>query len=164
MKQNLDVLKTEIRDYLEAAHFNVYYGYSRMMDTLPIVFWDVDRYPDYKMFLRTAEGTQVKLIVLHTREFSAVFVDNALERLEDSDMDPDEQRTTERRLKQMRAYDGFTCAIELSFDLQSRAYIFELRTEWYDEFSDILEDIDSAFPDDEDDDDEDPIGGYFSKN
>jgi hypothetical protein len=165
MNQNLDVLKTEIRDYLEAAHFNVYYGYSRMLDTLPVVFWDVERYPDYKMFLRTAEGTEVKLIVLHSREFSVDLVDDAVERLPVAGFDRDEQRNVERKLRDMRVYDGFTCAIELSFDLQGRAYIFSLHTDWYDEFSDLLEDIDDAIADEQDDDDDEgPIGGYFSKN
>ena len=44
---------------------------------------------------------------------------------------PDERRMTERRLKELRAYDGFTCAIELSFDMGQRAYIFELRTDFW---------------------------------
>ena len=64
----------------------------------------------------------------------------------------------------MRAYDGFTCAIELSFDFEGRAYIFDLRTEWYEEFNDMLDDIEAAIPDEDEDDDEGPIGGYFSKN
>jgi hypothetical protein len=162
MKQNLDVLKTEIQEYLESRDLVVYHGYSRTLDTLPIVMWDTDRYSDYKMFVKAAEAAGVKLLVLHTREFSTEFAGNALEQLEGSDLPPDEHRAMERRLRDMRAYDGFTCAIEISFDLAGRAYIFELRTEWYDEFTDILEDIDSSMVDG--DEDEGPIGGYYSKN
>lgn len=165
MKQNLDLLKTEIQEYLESREFVIYFGYSRTLDALPIVMWDADRHPDYKMFLKAAEVSGAKIIVLHTREFSADFVDNALDQLESAELGAEERRGLERRLREMRAYDGFTCAIELSFDVQQRAYIFDLRTEWYEEFSDLIEDIDSAIPDDDDDvTDEGPIGGYFSKN
>jgi len=165
MKQNLDVLKTEIQEYLDRQKFVTYYGHSRTLDSLPIVMWDTGRHPEYQRFLKAAEAAGARLIVLHSREFSARFVDNALEEVEASDLTPEERRTIERRLRDMRAYDGFTCAVELSFDMGQRAYIFELRTEWYDEFSEMLDDIDMAFPDDEEDDpDEGPIGGYFSKN
>jgi hypothetical protein len=165
MKQNLDVLKTEIQEYLESRHLVIYHAYSRTLDALPIVMWDTDRHPEYKEFIAAAEAVGAKMLAMHTREFSAAFVDNALEEIEDADMSPDDRRTIERRLREMRAYDGFTCAIELSFDMGQRAYIFELRTEWYNEFSDLLDEIDAAFPgDDDEDEDEGPIGGYFSKN
>jgi hypothetical protein len=164
MKQNLDVLKTEIREHLEGRDVAVFHGYSRSMDNVSMVFWDTQRYPDYKQFLDTAEAAGARLLVLHAREFSAILVDNALEQLEEGDFGPDDRRAIERRLRELRAYDGFTCAIELSFDQNGRVYMFELRTEWYDEFSDLLDEIDSAMPQPEDESDEGPIGGYFSKN
>lgn len=164
MKQNLDVLKTEIQEYLDRHNLIVYHGFSRSLDALPMVMWDTGRYPDYELFLKAAEASGAKIIVLYSREFSAGFVDNAISELEESEMLPDERRMTERRLRELRAYDGFTCAIELSFDLGQRAYIFELRTDWYNEFSDLLDEIDSSLPEDEEDPDEGPIGGYFSKN
>jgi len=37
----------------------------------------------------------------------------------------------------LRAYEGFTCALELSFDLQARVYLFNLRAEWYEEYLDL---------------------------
>jgi hypothetical protein len=163
MRQNLDVLKTEIREFLETHNFVVFHGHSRALDSLPIVFWDTHSHPEYKDFLKAAEAVGAKLVVLHTREFSSDFVDNALDRLEDSELVVDDRRTVERRMREMRAYDGFTCVLELSFDFGGRAYLFDLRTEWYDEFSDLLDDIDAALPDEEEED-EGPIGGYFSKN
>lgn len=165
MKQNLDVLKTEIQEHLDGLGFVTYFGFSRTLDDLPIVMWDSTRHPDYKLFLKAAESAGVKLVVFHTREFSAQFCDNALDELSGADIPAEERRGMERRLRELRAFDGFTCAIEISFDVQNRAYIFELRTEWYDEFSDLLEDIDSALVGDgEETEDEGPIGGYFSKN
>ena len=164
MKLNLDVLKTEILEHLESRKLAVFHGYSRAMDNLPIVFWDTDRYPDYKQFLDTAEQAGAKMFVLHSRDFSALLVDNALEQLDDTDFMPEDRRAIERRLRDLRAYDGFTCAIEISFDQNARVYMFELRTEWYEEFSDLLDEIDAAVPDADENEDEGPIGGYFSKN
>lgn len=165
MKQNLDVLKTEIQEYLDREKFVTYFGYSRTLDGLPIVMWDTERHPEYQQFLKAAAAAGVKLIVIHSREFSVRFVENALEEIEGSDLSPEERRSIERRLRDMRAYDGFTCAVELSFDVGHRAYIFELRTEWYDEFSELLDEIDLSLPgEDDEDEDEGPIGGYFSKN
>jgi hypothetical protein len=164
MKLNLDVLKTEIGETLESRKFAVFHGYSRAMESMPTVFWDTHRYPDYKQFLDTATAAGANLLVLHAREFSSLLVDNSLEQLEDGDFAPEDRRAIERRLRELRAYDGFTCAIELSFDLNNRMYMFELRTEWYEEFSDLLDEIDSAMPHADDESDEGPIGGYFSKN
>ena len=81
------------------------------------------------------------------------------------DLTVEEQRGYERRLREMRAYDGFTCAVELSFEREGVIYMFELRTEWIEEFNAILDDIDvSVSPDDDDEDEGGPMGGYFSKN
>jgi hypothetical protein len=164
MKQNLDVLKTEIREHLETRKLAIFHGYSRAMDSIPMVFWDTVRFPDYKQFLDTAEAVGAKMVVLHAREFSSLLVDNALDQLEDGEFLPEDHRAIERRLRDLQSYDGFTCAIELSYDQNGRVYLFELRTEWYEEFSDLLDDIDSAIPHPDDEPDEGPMGGYFSKN
>ena len=166
MKQNLDILKTEVQEYLEKSGMVVYYGYSRTLDHLPIVMWDVDHHPEYERFVAAAKAVGTQLIVFHTRQFMSEFVDNATDDLEQADVTADERRAYERRLREMRAYDGFTCALELSFDHGGRAYIFELRTDWYNDFSDLLGEINLAIPPEDDDehDDEGPIGGFFSKN
>lgn len=162
---NLDTLKGEIEQYLVEQDFAVFRGFPRMLDTLPLVYWDCDRFPDYKAFLDTAKAAGVRLVVYHQHEFSADQIDNSLERLEQIELPRDDQRAMERRLKEMRVYDGFTCALELSFDHQGRIYVFDLRTEWYEELSDLLDDIHmlTSGPDEEDDDDT-PMSGYFSKN
>jgi hypothetical protein len=63
----------------------------------------------------------------------------------------------------MRAHEGSVCAIELSFDHQARVFLFDLRTEWFEEFSDLLDEIHllTAEPSDGNDS---PISGYFSRN
>ena len=75
----------------------------------------------------------------------------------------EERRAWEKKLRELRAYLGFTCTLEMTFDHGARTYVFDLRTDWYDEFCDLIEDIDAAFPDD--DEDTGSFGsGYFSRN
>jgi hypothetical protein len=162
MKPNLDALKTEIEECLEQAGLALFYGYSRSLDALPAVEWDCEQYPDFRLFVKAALTAEAKIIVFHQREFSSELLEDALERLTDCDLPPEECQQLERRLNDLHAYHGAVCAVELSFDHQGRVFLFDLRTEWYEEFSEMLDEIQllSAPVDDDDS----PISGYFSKN
>jgi hypothetical protein len=162
MKQNLDTLKTEIDNYLKQSGFVVFYGMSRSIDEAPEIDWDTAHYPDYRQFLEVAKQLSARLIVLHHREFDSEIIDRALDQLEGTSVEYEDRRHIEARLRELNMYDGFTCVIELSFDYQDVMYMFELRTDWYNELNDILEQLDIA-PDGEADDD-DTFGGYYSKN
>jgi hypothetical protein len=162
MSLNLDELKTEVLQHLEKQDFVVFHGYSRLADTDSFVAWDTERQPAYQKFLDTAKRAGVKLIVYHQREFTQAHVDEAAERLEGCDVSVEEQRSMERKLRELRAYEGFTCALELSFDLAGRVYLFNLRAEWYEDYLDLLEEMDAAMADEEDDDES--MGGYYSRN
>ena len=159
---NLDTLKSEIETHLKENDFLVFHGFSRALERKVEVEWDTARYPDYKEFLAVAKHLGIKLIVLHHREFSASLVERALEELEESTIDFEDQREVERRLHELRVYDGFTCAVEMSFDYENVSYFFEMRTQWYTELNNILDELDILG--DEEDDDEDPLSGYYSKN
>ena len=163
MRPNLDLLKTEIPDYIRSRKLLLFPAFSRVLDQTPMVFWNTTKNPEYKEFVAAAEAAGAKVIAFYDREFSAEVVDDGLDRLEQAQLPREEQRAYDRRLRDMRAYDGFTCAVELSFDMNGVVYMFELRTEWFEELNQILDDVESVIPDDEDDD-EGPIGGYFSKN
>jgi hypothetical protein len=164
MKINLDSLKTEIVSHLKENGFVVFHGFSRSMDEGPEVEWDTFHYPDYKDFVAVAKQLDVKLMVVHHREFNSTIVDRAIDEIPASGADFQEQRQYEQRLRELAMYDGFTCMIELSFDLAETMYIFELRTEWYNELNAILEELDMQSGMEADDQDEDPLGGYYSKN
>jgi hypothetical protein len=164
MRLNLETLRPEIQEYLESRGMVVFHGYPRSGDPSVPVFWDTQRHPDYRMFLAAAEAAGARLLTLYAREFTDDLVDDALERLEESGLPRDEQRAIEMRLREMRGYAGFTCHIELSFDLASRVYVFDLRTVWFDDLNDLLDRIDDAYGEG-DEEDEGPLGGgYFSKN
>lgn len=163
MTPNLDVLKDEILAYLETEGFVVFRGYSRQLNDSSCVYWDTVGHPDFRKFLQAARGVEARLIVYHARRFSDEMVEDALERLQECDLPREEHRRLERRFRELRAYDGFTCALELSFDYQARTYLFELQADWYEDYLDLLEEIEAAAPEQEEED-EGPVGGYFSRN
>lgn len=163
MNLNLDTLKTEVLEYLQAEGFVVFHGYSRLADTDSFVAWDTDRMPDFRTFLSAAKKAGVSLVVYNFRGFTQGHVDEAAERLEGCELSAEERRNLERRLRELRVHEASTCALELSFDFQGRVYLFNVRSEWYEDYLDLLEEIDAARPD-EDDEDDDSIGGYYSRN
>lgn len=163
MHINLDALKEDIQNSLSTGEFVVFHGYARSTENLPAVYWDTESHPGHEEFLRTAKAAGVSMIVFHQQEFSAEMVDDAVAHLEGSDLAAEDYRLIQGRLEELRRFNGFTCSMELSFDYQGRAYIYELRAEWYEEYTDIVDELEFGVHDGEDDEDP-PIGGYFSKN
>jgi hypothetical protein len=162
MKSNLDTLRSEIQDHLESRGISVFHGIPRGGEEAPAVYWDTARHPGYQNFLSAAEAAGVRMVTLYANEFSEEIVDDALVRLENSSLSREERRAIEQRLHEMRAYTGFTCQIQISFDIAPRVYVFDLVTEWYEDLSEMLDRIDDAY---ENVDDDEPLGGsYFSKN
>ena len=162
MNVNLDTLKSEILQHLSSEGFVIFHGYSRMADAQSFVAWDSERYPDHRQFLKVAKQAGITVIVFNDRQFSADHLEDAAERLQACELAAEERRTLERRLRDLRAFEGFTCALELSFDCQGRVYLFNVRAEWYEDFLDLLEEVDSFLPEDEEEGDS--MGGYFSRN
>jgi hypothetical protein len=160
---NLDTLKREILDTLEASGLAIFRGTPGGLEGLPMVLWDVEHHPDYQMFLETARKTGAKLVIFSSREFAASDVDDLLEQLDECDLSRDEQREYERRLREMRIFEGVTCTLELAFDCDSRLYVYEVQPDWYEEFLNLEEELTTRF-DDDDLDSGNPLGGYFSKN
>ncbi len=161
MKENLATVSSEIQDYLKSVGIAIFHGEEREVDGVPTVHWDSLRRPDYHEFVAAAMAAGAKLINMYVNEFSVDMLDALADRVA---LLPREQRQkVERRLRELRVYNDYVCQIELSFDLGQRVYLFELRTEWFDDLNELLHEIDDS--DDDDDDAEAPLGGgYFSKN
>ena len=145
-QQNLDTLKSEIEAYLKSHGFVVFYGTPSGLVERPEIGWDSAHYPDFRDFLAVAKQLDIRLVVFHHREFTASILDRAIEELQDAAYDFDDQRDVERRLRELRVYDGFTCSLGLSFEHEKVTYFFELRTEWFTELNTILDELD-MFPD-----------------
>lgn len=162
VKTNLESLRAEIEEYLRSHDVAIFYS-AHPVDAQPsTAHWDVEGHPDFRTFLATAESAGVRLVTLFANEFVEETVEEAVDLLEDSELSREERRSIEQRLRELRGYTGFICEIEVSFDLGSRAYIFDLRTDWFEEFNEIVEQIGGDI---EGKDDNEPLGGpYFSKN
>ena len=129
-----------------------------------MVFWDARGYPDYRSFAHAAKQAGAKMMLFAHRELHEPEVDDALEMLKQSTLSRDERRTLERGLDEVRRHLGSTCTLELSFGFEGRMFVFELVTEWYQQFMDYLELLDVAGDDDDDEEEPPSLGGYFSKN
>lgn len=163
MDLNLDTLKREVLEYLTAAGFAVFRGISGGLEGSPPVVWDTENYPDYQMFLEVAQKAGVKIVVFASRELVSTDIDELLEQLEECDLDREEQRDYQSRLRALRKYEGSTCTIELAFAYETRLYVYEARPDWFNEFAELEDEI-SMHLTGEDVDDGDSLGGYFSKN
>jgi hypothetical protein len=150
MRPNLDSLTEEILQYLEAEHFIVFRSLSRMLvDDTRLVEWDTERNTDFRTFLECALKLGVRLVHFSTREFHSGYRDDAKAQLEESELPRERRREIERRFEEMALYEGFTCAIELTFDYENRIYCFELETEWFEEWNEMLDEIEDALPENE---------------
>ncbi|MBI3208354.1 MAG: hypothetical protein HYZ37_05560 [Candidatus Solibacter usitatus] len=165
MTKNLEALAREIPEYLRAKGLAVFRGLVNELHEQRLVFWDVDSHSDYKEFADCAVQAGVKLMIFNHKEFKRAMAEDALESMEESDMPLDEQRSVGRRIKELFAYDGFTCAVELVFEVGNRFYVYDLRTKWYEELLDLMDTIDMPDPFSGDGEEgAEPMGGYYSRN
>ena len=164
MDLNLDTLKHEVLEYLESAGFAVFHGHPGGVEGPPVVLWDTEHHPDFRMFLEVARKAGINLVVYATREFEAADIDDLMAQLDDCDVTREERRDYESRLRELRIFEGVTCCLDLAFDHHSRLYVFEVQPDWYEDFLGVEDEIVSRMADEEDPDEGDSLHGYFSKN
>lgn len=163
MTPNLDSLKNDIEEYLKSGGFSVFHGFTRHPDSSGIVLWDTEQYPDFRLFLELAAQLGAGFIVYHSRKLAPDFIDDALDQLEAADLPEEEYAEMERRLRELRVFEGFTSAVELAFFHEGRCCVYASRSEWFEELLEIAEEIED-YGTDGDGRDEDDMGRYFSKN
>ena len=167
MRTNLDSLRTEILEFLGSRGMVIFYSFPSVSEPHSEIYWDTAAHPDFHEFVSAAEAAGVRMVTLSSTQLEEELLDGALERLADANLERDERRVIESRLKEIRGYAGFTCQIELAFDLAARTYILDLRTDWFDDLNDLIDGLDDSFEDEDEDEDEDEApggGGYFSRN
>lgn len=167
MDLNLDTLKSEILQYLEGSDFIVFHSSPGTLEGHPLILWDAERHPDYRMFLDVARQTGCKLVCFASREFQPEEIDDLLLQLDESvDIDRDEVREYQKQLRRLREHEGATCTLEIAFDYDSRLYVYEMQPDWFTEFLNVEDELLAriGLEEDEDVDDDDSLGGYFSKN
>jgi hypothetical protein len=167
MPSSLDSLRAEIEDHLKSCGIVMFQSFPNLGEDGSAVYWDTERHPEVAGFLAAAEAAGVRMVTMFSRELEEDLIEDALIRLDDAALDPDERRSISSRLKAMRGYTGFTCQIQLSFDSASRTYVFDLRTDWFNDLNDLIDHIEEFCEDEEDEEDVDDLplgGGYFPKN
>lgn len=163
---DLSALKDEIFEYLKTHNFTVFHGQTRGGEKTPVVAWDVEEYPDFRPFLEVARQAEVKIIHTSHRTLTPGLIESLIEDMEVADLPRDEQDELRDRLDNVRPFEGFLCAVEMTFDYEGRLYLYLVRAPWFGEFLDIAQEVASALEDydPDDDDDEDSMSPYFSKN
>jgi hypothetical protein len=163
---NLETLKSEIEEYLAASDFAVFHSYSGGLDGMQVISWDIDSYPDYRMFLEAARKAGQKLILFGARDFDEAELEEATDDLEVLDLTPSEKREFEKRFRDARRRIGSVCALELAFEHGLHLYVYEVQPDWYEEFQDAAEELSTMLPltEDIEGDDTDGLGGFYSNN
>ena len=164
MDLNLETLKGEILNYLAASEFAVFRSFSGGLEELPVISWDTERFPDYRLFLEAAQKVGQKLVLFASREFEEIEIEEALEGIEEAAINRDEQRDLERRVKGARKHAGETCTLEMAFDHNSHLYVYEVQPDWYEEFLETCDEITTMLPVGDGGDSEDGLGGFYSNN
>jgi hypothetical protein len=162
MNLNLDSAYSQILAEVKSRKLAIFYGEPRSPEMSQAVYWDVEQHPDYREFLDAAAAAGVTMVAVHSFKFAAESINEALDELEESELDRQERRDIEASLLELRKHEGRVANIELAFHLAGCNYIFDLRTPWYDEFGALRERIDESF---DESGGEEPLGpGYYSKN
>jgi hypothetical protein len=164
IKQDLNSLSDRILEDLKAQGLAVFQGFLGHTHGATEAYWDAHRHPEHGGYLAIARQVGAKIVVMSQMEFQEAMAEEALADLEECDLSAREKRSLQKRLRDMRAYMGFTCAVKLSFDHDGRAYIYEVRADWYTEFLGILAQLDHSLEDDDYDDENGCGEDYLSRN
>jgi hypothetical protein len=160
---NLATLKSEILRYLESSDFAVFHSNVGGLDGHATIAWDSEAWPDYRTFLDTARKAGARLILFASREITEEEITEASEDIDTLQIPRDDRRELESRFRAARKHIGETCTLELAFSQGSWMYVYEVRPDWYDEFLDAVDELDTLFPG-EDESSSDGLGGYYSNN
>ena len=162
MATDIQALKTDIQSYLDESNFGVFRGVLAMQET-PSVYWDTEREPDFRKFLRAAEQAGVHMVIFDFDEFTQDEIDDAFDLLEDAGFTRDERRGFETRMRELQKYEGFTSRVELMFGLEGRMYTYRMQAEWYSDWRDLVNELE-LLADPQVEGGQDPLPGYFSTN
>ncbi|MFN7923182.1 MAG: hypothetical protein U0Q16_23980 [Bryobacteraceae bacterium] len=167
MRQDLDKLGREMEQAMQRLGIVVFRGASRPDSAYKsAIFWDTINHEDHEGFLKAAVELGVRVMVFYTRAFESGMLDDAFDKLEAAAMPREESREYERGLRRIKEYEGFTAAVEMSFDYAGQLYVYEVLAPWFREYLDIAENIDDALESSMESGGHEPgpLGGYFSQN
>ncbi len=164
MKLELNDLKTRIESAIAAKNLILFRSYDREQERP--VRWNTRGYPEPEGFIDAAASLGAKVICFHDLRFETEILGSAVEEMRESGVSRQVLRDFERDLRRFREFEGFLCSLELSFDLGGSTYLYQMQTDWYQEYLEKLDSVDDFLDgfDEDPGDGPDPMGGYFSKN
>lgn len=164
MKLELNDLKARIEAAVTAKNLLLFRSYDREKERP--VRWNTRGYPDPEGFVDVAATLGAKVICMHDQRFDSTILANAVEEMRETGVSRQVLRDFERDLRRFREFEDFLCSLEVSFDADGTTYVYQLQTDWYQEYLEKLESVDDFLDgfDEDPDDGPDPMGGYFSKN
>ena len=164
MDLNLDTLKREILEYLEAGGFAVFRGTPGGLEGLPMVLWDTERLSRLPDVSGRGRKTGAKMIIFATREFEATEIDERLEELEECELTREERREWKADCATCARYEGVTCSLELAFDHHAAHVRLRSAARLVRGVPEHRRRNRRAPADATNDDDDGSLGGYFSNN
>lgn len=167
MDIDLDNLKTEILQYLNASEFAVFRSAPGTLDAMNLIEWDTENVPDYRQFLDAARKAGRQMIFFSYREFEETEADEAIEDLKSLELPRDERRELEVRLLACRRHIGSVCYLELAFEYNSHFYVYGAQPDWHADFIEAYDEVTGLMPDDDPfggGGESENLGGYYSNN
>ncbi len=156
MDLNLDTLKREILEYLEARGFAVFHSSPGGLEGQPMVLWDAERHPDYQISWKSRQEERDQADHCSPRANSQPerYWTICWRNWTNAISTREEQRDyRSAACASCASIEGVTCTLELAFDYHSRLYVYEVQPDWYDEFLSIEDEIVSQSESGEEDED-----------
>ena len=162
MRENLESLSQKIEAYLQENEIVIFRSEPRGSALLPgAVYWDTVEDSDFRSFVDAARALNVRLMTMHTTRFGEHDLEETLFLLSESSLSLEEKKEFERQLAPLDDYCGFVGRVELAFDFAARPYVFELTTEWFQEYEDLADQVESTLSELGA---SDPLSGFFPTN
>ncbi|HEY6349936.1 MAG TPA: hypothetical protein VI636_11055 [Candidatus Angelobacter sp.] len=154
MEKDLQTLKDDMIAFIEGHGLKRFHGYIK--DDIPSVPWSPDEeHPDaWKDFVELAKASGVTFITMNYSSLDAEDVDFLVERLEDLSYMNEEDMEEARWLKNFVGKIGH---VQIGFPCQGVMFIYEVSTDWYENYERLesaADEFDGILIDDADQDEE----------
>ena len=130
---DLHTLKDDMTAFIEGHGMRRFPGY--IGDELPTVVWRQDDNPDsWKDFVELAKASAAPFLTMEDEVLAKEELDFLIDRLKEGNYSDaiDDARW-------LRAYVGKTGFLQLGFAHQGTLFIYEVSTEWYERYQEVLE-------------------------
>jgi len=130
---DLHNLKDDMTAFIEGHGIRRFPGY--IGDELPTVVWRQDDNPDaWKDFVELAKASGAPFLTMEDEVLAKDELDFLIDRLKDGTYSDDLDDA-----RWLRSYIGKTGFLQLGFAHQGTLFIYEVSTEWYERYQQVLE-------------------------